>query len=146
MHAAEDDTVLPMLELLTEGMLADRSMLDDYVAHLDATFSHIDNAPLPSEGGALGSATWYGAVNYLLYKHCNDKFTSSLRAEVFEDTKGFRTGFKGLYTEVTYGLAYAPKQGLIFRPFARYDHNNTSRPFEGKPDLFTAGLDVILRY
>ena len=115
-----------------------------YVA--DTTFSHIDGAPLPANNNARGSATWYGAANYLIYKHCNDKFTSNFRVELFEDTKGFRTGFKGLYTEVTYGLAYAPVQGLIFRPTVRYDHNNDSRPFEGKSNLFTAAFDMILRY
>ena len=34
LHTGEQATLLPMLELLTEGMLADRGMLDDYVAHL----------------------------------------------------------------------------------------------------------------
>ena len=110
---------------------------------LDTAFSHIDNAPLP--GGGRGSATWYGAVNYLSYKF-GDKLTGTLRGEVFEDTKGFRTGFKGLYTEVAYSLAYAPKPGLIFRPSIRYDNNSTSRPFEGKSDLYTAAMDIIIRY
>src|SRR5262249_35920561 len=109
----------------------------------DGIFSHINGAPLP--GGATGSATWYGAAQYLIYKH-NDKFTSNFRVELFEDTKGFRTGFKGLYTEVTSGLAYAPVRSLIFRPTVRYDHNNNSKPFEGKPDLFTCAFDMILRY
>lgn len=114
-----------------------------YVA--DATFSHLNNAPLPSENGQVGSATWYGAAQYLIYKH-TDKLTSTGRVELFEDTKGFRTGFKGLYTEVTYGMAYAPMPGLIFRPSVRYDHNNDSRPFEGKSDLFTAAMEMIVRY
>ncbi|MBY0460075.1 MAG: outer membrane beta-barrel protein, partial [Gemmataceae bacterium] len=110
---------------------------------LDSTFSHMDNAPIP--GGGSGSATWYGAAQYLIYKH-TDKLTSTARVELFQDTKGARTGFKGLYTELTYGLAYSPTRSLTFRPTIRYDHNNTSRPFEGKPDLFTASLDVIVRY
>ncbi|MDY3554189.1 porin [Gemmata sp. JC717] len=112
-----------------------------YVA--DATFSHMDNTPLPA--GGTGSATWYGAAQYLIYKHC-DNLTSNLRVELFEDTKGVRTGFKGLYTDVAYNLAYSPVRSLILRPGVRYDHNNTSRPFEGKSDLFTATMDVILRY
>ncbi len=106
---------------------------------LDTTFSHIDGVP------NVGSATWYGAAQYLSYKH-TDTVTSTARVELFEDTKGFRTGARGLYTEVTYGVSWAPKPGLIFRPTVRYDHNNTSRPFEGKPDLFTAAFDMILRY
>jgi hypothetical protein len=110
---------------------------------VDAIFSHIDGAPLPT--GATGSATWYGAAQYLFYKH-TDKVTSNFRVELFDDTKGFRTGSKGLYTEVTYALAYSPVRSVIFRPSVRYDHNGTSRPFEGRPDLFTAAFDMILRY
>ena len=34
LHADRRDTILPMLELLTEGMLARREMLDDYVEFL----------------------------------------------------------------------------------------------------------------
>lgn len=120
-----------------------RNISDKFTYVLDATFSHIDGAPLGN--GAVGSATWYGAANYLIYKHC-DNVTSTFRAEVFEDTKGFRTGSQGTYTALTYGVAYAPKPGVIFRPFARYDHNSDSRPFEGKSNLYTAGMDVILRY
>jgi preprotein translocase subunit SecA len=30
-------------------------------------------------------------------------------------------------------------------PMVRIDHND-SRPFDGKPVLFTAGLDVVLRW
>jgi hypothetical protein len=116
---------------------------------LDGTFSHIDGLPsgaaAPSVVGGPGSATWYGAAQYLIYKH-SDTVTSTARVELFEDTKGFRTGARGLYTEVTYGVAWAPKPGLIFRPTVRYDHNNSSRPFEGKANLFTAAFDVILRY
>lgn len=114
-----------------------------YIA--DATFSHTNGNPEFVAGGP-GSATWYGAAQYLIYKHCNDKLVSNFRVELFEDTKGFRTGFKGLYTEVTYGLAYSPVRALTLRPTIRYDHNNTSRPFEGKPDLVTAAFDMILRY
>jgi hypothetical protein len=113
---------------------------------LDAGFSHLDGAPLPSRDGLRGSANWYGAAQYLIYKHCNDKFTSNFRFELFNDTQGFRTGFKGLYTDVAYNLAYQPTRGLILRPGVRYDHNNTSAPFEGKPNLFTATMDMILRY
>jgi hypothetical protein len=116
---------------------------DKLTGVIEGTFSHIDGAPLP--GGFTGSATWYGAAGYLIYKHC-DKVTSNFRVELFEDTKGFRTGFKGLYTEVTYGLALEPVRGLIFRPTVRYDYNNNSLPFEGKANLFTAAFDMILRY
>jgi hypothetical protein len=125
------------------GMVFTHNFTDKFSYALDTAFAHINGAPLP--GGATGSATWYGAANYFIYK-INDKLTSNLRVELFEDTKGFRTGSKGLYTEVTYGVAYAPVRSVIFRPSVRYDHNNTSAPFEGKPNLFTAAFDMILRY
>lgn len=112
-----------------------------YVA--DATFSHINAAPLPN--GTTGAATWYGAAQYLIYKH-TDKVVSTFRTELFEDTKGFRTGYKGLYTEVTYGLAYSPTRSVILRPTVRYDHNNDSTPWAGAQNLFTAAMDVIIRY
>ena len=112
-----------------------------YVA--DATYSNMENAP--QSDGTTGFASWYGTAQYLIYKH-NDQFTSNFRAEVFDDTKGARTGFRGVYNEFSYGLAYSPTQALIVRPTVRYDYNYTSRPFEGKRDLFTAAMDVIIRY
>lgn len=121
------------------NMVVTRNITDKLTYAVDAAFSHIDGVP------NIGSATWYGAAQYLSYK-LSDTVTSTARVELFEDTKGFRTGARGLYTEVTYGVSWAPKPGLIFRPTVRYDHNNTSRPFEGKADLFTAAFDVILRY
>lgn len=88
---------------------------------------------------------WYGAANYAIYKH-TDTITSTLRAEVFDDAQGVRTGFAGLYTEVTYGIAWQPKPGLIFRPSVRYDNNANSTPFEGKHDMFTGAFEMILRW
>jgi len=106
---------------------------------LDAGYAHTNNAP------TVGYTSWYGAANYLIYAH-NDCLTSTLRAEVFEDTDGFRTGFEGLYSAVTYGLAWKATRGLIVRPYARYDNNNRTQVWEGSQNLFTGGLDVIMRW
>lgn len=106
---------------------------------LDSAFSQIQNVP------GIGNTNWYGLVNYLYYNH-NEKLVSTLRAEVFEDTSGFRTGFKGLYSEVTYGVNYKPISALILRPSIRYDNNAQSAVWEGKQNLFTAALDVIVRW
>jgi hypothetical protein len=106
---------------------------------LDAAFSHITDVP------GIGATNWYGFVNYLMYAH-NDKLTSTLRAELFEDTSGFRTGFKGLYTEATYGLTYKAMDGLLIRPSIRYDNNSQSQVWEGKQNLFTTAVDVIIRW
>ncbi len=106
---------------------------------LDAAYSHVQGVP------DIGNTNWYGAANYLFYAH-NDKLTSILRAEVFEDTSGFRTGFKGLYTEVTYGVSYKPYNSLMIRPSVRYDNNSQSQVWEGSQNLFTAALDIIVRW
>lgn len=106
---------------------------------LDAGYSHMDNFQ------TIGNVNWYGAANYLIFNH-NDKWTSTLRAEVFEDTQGARTGFSGLYTEVTYGVAYKPCQSVIIRPSVRYDNNSQSNPFEGSQNLFTGTIDLIFRW
>ncbi|HYH67175.1 MAG TPA: outer membrane beta-barrel protein [Urbifossiella sp.] len=106
---------------------------------LDAGYSHMNDAP------GVGFTEWYGAAQYLIYAH-NDCFTSTLRVELFDDTDGFRTGFRGLYTSATYGLAYKPLPGLMVRPFARYDNNNRTEVWEGNQNLFTGGLDVIFRW
>ncbi len=106
---------------------------------LDTTFSHADGFP------GIGSASWYGFANYLHYKH-GDRVTSNFRLEFFDDRKGARTGFEGLYTAATYGLTVTPLDWLIVRPFVRYDYNSDSDPFEGDPDLFTGGLEAIIRW
>ena len=105
---------------------------------LDSTFSHMDGFP------GVGSANWYGAVNYLTYQWC-EKVSSTFRAELFEDSKGIRTGTSGLYTGLTYGVNWTPCKSLLIRPSVRFDHNN-NRPFEGKPDIFTAAIDAIVRW
>ena len=111
---------------------------DSFQYVFDGTFSHQDNFP------GVGSANWFGAANYLLYK-VNDKLSSNLRIELFNDSKGVRTGTEGLYTEVTYALNYQPVDYLYIKPFARYDHNKNG-PFEGKDNLYTGGIEMILRY
>jgi hypothetical protein len=35
---------------------------------------------------------------------------------------------------------------IVLRPELRYDYNAESRPFEDKHGLFTAAMDVILRW
>lgn len=75
-----------------------------------------------------------------------DKLTGIVRFELFDDSQGQRTGFDGLYTEITAGFQYRPIPALLIRPEVRYDYNNTSRPFEGKSDIVTAAIDVLIRW
>ncbi|HSQ54841.1 MAG TPA: outer membrane beta-barrel protein [Gemmata sp.] len=115
------------------------SFNDKLSYQLDSAFSHMYNVP------GVGAATWYGAANYFFYK-ISKTVTTTLRAEVFEDTDGIRTGFKGLYTEGTLGLAWNPVQALIIRPSVRYDYNGPSRPFEGDHGMWTAAFEMIFRW
>ena len=106
---------------------------------LDTAFSHEDNIP------DVGSANWYGAAQYLNYAH-TDKVSSNFRFELFEDSKGVRTGTAGLYTGLTYGITYKPNDSVIIRPSVLYMNNNRNNPFEGSQNLVTASIDLILRY
>ena len=106
---------------------------------LDSTFGHTNQIP------GVGAANWYGFANYFLFQ-ATDKLASNLRIELFEDTKGFRTGFSGLYTAATYGLAWTPVDALIIRPWVRYDYNTESQVWDGQRDLFTGGIEAIVRW
>lgn len=92
-----------------------------------------------------GTAHWLAIPQYLFYT-LTPRLTLQGRFEVFDDFEGQRTGFEGLYTATTAGLVFKPCKDVIFRPELRYDHNNESRPFEGKHGLFTAGIDMIIRW
>jgi Putative beta-barrel porin-2, OmpL-like. bbp2 len=121
------------------NMLFTYNISDKLTYVLDATFSHAD------QFAGVGSANWYGFANYFQYK-ISDKVASNLRVELFEDSKGVRTGFAGLYTAATWSLNVTPNDWAIVRPFVRYDYNSETRPFEGDPDLFTGGIELIFRY
>jgi len=116
-----------------------QKLTDKLTYVLDTAFSHEDNIP------DVGSANWYGAVQYLNYQH-TEKLASNFRFELFEDSKGVRTGSAGLYTGVTYGVTYKPIDSVIVRPSVLYMNNNRNAHFEGNQNLVTASLDVILRY
>ena len=106
---------------------------------LDTSFSHMDDVP------GVGSANWYGFVNYLFYD-VSDKLQSKLRVELFEDTQGVRTGTRGLYTAVTAGLTWKPAPWLWVLPEVRYDNNSRGTPFEGDRNMFTATIGSIIRW
>ncbi|MBX9677367.1 MAG: porin [Gemmataceae bacterium] len=125
------------------GIVLSSKFTDKLTYVLDSAYSHTSNAPIPGNGN--GFADWYGAANYFIYAH-TDKVSSILRAEVFNDSTGFRTGTEGVYTEVTYGVAWKPTQSLIIRPSARYDYNASNGAFEGKQNLWTGTMEFIVRW
>lgn len=91
-----------------------------------------------------GNSNWLGIVQYLTYRF-REKASGTLRLEFFDDFQGQRTGYRGLYTDITAGLQLTLAKRLTFRPELRFDHND-SRPFEHKPNLFTATTDVIFHW
>jgi hypothetical protein len=93
----------------------------------------------------IGTAEWLGVTNYLTYSF-NPHLSGTTRLEFFDDFQGQRTGFPGLYTALTAGLNFRPIKDVIMRPEVRFDYNDESRPFENKPYLFTAAMDVIVRW
>ena len=106
----------------------------------EALFAFQTNVP------GIGTATEFCPfMNYLTYAF-SPRLSGTTRLEFFDDAQGQRTGFKGLYTDLTAGLTFKPYKSLIFRPELRYDYNGQSRPFDNKHGLFTATADVILRW
>ncbi|MFO0687429.1 MAG: outer membrane beta-barrel protein [Myxococcota bacterium] len=105
---------------------------------LDALYGFTNDVP------GIDFANWYGIVNYLIHDW-TDQLATTLRLEFFDDCQGQRTGTSGLYTAITAGQAYKLKPWLWLRPEVRLDHSN-HRPFDGKSTLFTAGLDVLIRW
>lgn len=93
----------------------------------------------------LGLADWIGYQTYLT-RELTEKLSAALRVELFEDYKGQRTGFAGLYTDVTAGIQIQLTERIRIRPELRFDNNNRSRPFEGHHSVFTAATDVIIRW
>jgi hypothetical protein len=106
---------------------------------LDALVGYQTNVP------AIGTATWFGTVNYLTCK-VTPRLSATTRVELFCDRDGNRTGFSGLYSAITSGLNFRPTDFVICRPELRFDYNNESRPFEDEHGLFTAAMDFIVRW
>ena len=92
-----------------------------------------------------GTAHWFGVLNYLTYQF-TPRVSGTTRLECFDDAEGQRTGYAGLYSVFTAGLAFKPRKSIMVRPELRYDYNDDSRPFEGKHGVFTAATDLILRW
>ena len=93
----------------------------------------------------VGTANWLGILNYLVYDFTS-QVSGTTRLEFFDDFQGQRTGFPGLYVDLTAGFRYRPVKWLQLRQEVRYDYNTETAPFEGKHGLFTAASDMILRW
>lgn len=93
----------------------------------------------------IGLADWISYQNFLV-RQLNEKLSAALRVELFDDYQGQRTGFAGLYTDVTAGIQIQLTDRIRIRPELRFDNNDRSRPFEGHHSVFTAATDVIIRW
>jgi hypothetical protein len=107
--------------------------------NLETLFGFTTNVP------DIGTATWFSVLNYFTYRF-TPRLSGTTRLEFFDDAQGQRTGFEGLYTAFTAGVTFKPIKEVSLRPEVRYDYNAESRPFEGKHGVFTAALDVLLRW
>ena len=126
----------------------------------------LPTTPTPNGGTGQvvrgGGTAYWGSLSQYVFYTLSSRLTATGRVELFEDAQGQRTGFAGLYTEVTAGLAWKPRYaettpylnggGLIIRPELRWDENGQSRAFNAvypggaSHNLYTAAMDVIVRW
>jgi hypothetical protein len=131
---------LDYVELFWTHKFSDRLNYTAFTRY--GTQSNVPGLPTPTR---VGTANDVGLVHYLSAT-LSPQWTAIGRLENFWDFQGQRTGFEGLYTAATVDLVYWPTRDLRLRAEARYDYNAESRPYEGKHDLFTAAVDLTLRF
>ena len=78
-------------------------------------------ASLP--GNTMGGATWAGMSGYVNYQF-SDRWRTSVRGEIFNDSDGYRTGIRQSLKEMTLTLGYSPIQHLEMMVEARHDFSN----------------------
>ncbi len=81
------------------------------------------NGDYGTQSGAAadgGDAKWYGVAGYVKYDF-SDLFSSTIRAEYFDDKDGFRTGTAQKAKEVTLTPEFRVAKNLIVRPEYRHD-------------------------
>ncbi len=108
---------------------------------VDALYSFQHHFP---GAGASGFVNDWGVAQYLTYQFA-PTLAGTVRAEVFGDPQGQRTGTRGIYQGATAGLTHKPRPWLWVRPELRYDHCD-GRPFEGRPEVFSAACDFVARW
>ena len=128
-----------------------QKLSDDLSYALEVIYGYQQGVPAAATGsaanfnGTSGTAHWGSVVNYLTYNF-SEQMSGIVRAEVFNDAQGQRTGFEGWYYAGTLGLQFKPTSSILFRPEIRYDYTGYSKPFEGNHGIFTAGADLIFKF
>ncbi len=67
-----------------------------------------------------GTAKWYGIAGYAKYDF-SDLFSSTIRAEYFDDKDGVRTGTSQKLKEITFTPEFRVAKAIIIRPEYRHD-------------------------
>ena len=85
-----------------------------FMANID--YAHEDSDPLNSGK----NSEWYGAAVYAKYDF-TELFSTSIRAEYFDDQNGVRTGIAQKLKEITLTPEFRIAKGLLLRPEYRHD-------------------------
>ncbi|HVY54048.1 MAG TPA: outer membrane beta-barrel protein [Gammaproteobacteria bacterium] len=73
---------------------------------------------LPSD--QIGVAKWQGLAGYINYEWA-ERWKTSLRAEIFDDVNGYRTGIRQNWREVTLTITYIPVKKFEVTAETRHD-------------------------
>ena len=127
-----------LLDLVTTFKIGERITIGfnaDYgFEQNDLLASPISDTTEPSPDGSIyGDAQWVGAAGYARLT-LSDKFAFILRAEVFDDEQGVRTGTSQILHEYTLTPEWKPTQHLTIRGDLRVD-NSTKDVFISNPDM-----------
>ena len=139
-HAGRSKRLL-LTSLITIKPIDPLTLIIDYDYGNDS-----DSQPhtLPSgvfADGLLHTAQWQGAAGYVVYNFTDD-LSACLRAEIFDDVDGARTGARATYTEVTPTVTYKIADGLWWRNEYRHDESDTKKVFAHDANL-SRGQDTL---
>ncbi|MBI5563140.1 MAG: porin [Deltaproteobacteria bacterium] len=99
--------------------------------------------------GGTGNANWTGVAGYLRYA-LSDKAAFNVRAEIFKDSDGARTGTKQKLYEVTATPEYTVSKNMVVR--AEYRHDMSSQKVFDKKEPNTSkrqdtvGLNAVYHF
>ncbi|HSY11349.1 MAG TPA: outer membrane beta-barrel protein [Verrucomicrobiae bacterium] len=113
--------------------------------------------PIPPQPNANGAycapgqiqcfAPEWAIVNYLQKEFSTHNYIS-IRNEVFDDSKGQRTGYKTTYSENAFAYGHWIGSTVVLRPELRFEHAYSMPAYNlgTKQSQFTFSMDVIFRY
>jgi hypothetical protein len=107
-----------------------------FMANID--YAHEEKDPL--NGGK--DSEWYGAAIYAKYDF-TDFFSTSIRAEYFNDENGVRTGIAQELKEITLSAEFRIAKNLLVRPEYRHDWSNQTGFDSEHNTLDTKSQDTI---